>query len=92
MRSKAPVRRKVWAEISLLSALPAIWSRKDRLYCIWPRSRAVPARRNSMHGLPSIDPGRTIDWGNRGNMMRAVAFNDPDGPARWGLADGAIKL
>ena len=28
---------------------------------------------------------RTIDRGNRGNMLRAAAFADPDGPARWGL-------
>jgi SAM-dependent methyltransferase len=29
---------------------------------------------------------RTIDRGNRGNMMRAAAFVDPDGPRRWGLS------
>jgi SAM-dependent methyltransferase len=28
---------------------------------------------------------RAIDRGNRGNMLRAVAFADPDGPRRWGL-------
>jgi SAM-dependent methyltransferase len=28
---------------------------------------------------------RTIDHGNRGNMLRAAAFASPDGPARWGL-------
>ena len=28
---------------------------------------------------------RTIDRGNRGNMLRAAAFADPDGPRRWGL-------
>ena len=28
---------------------------------------------------------RAIDRGNRGGMMRAVAFNDPDGPRHWGL-------
>ena len=28
---------------------------------------------------------RTIDHGNRGNMLRAAAFVDPQGPARWGL-------
>ena len=27
---------------------------------------------------------RVIDDGNRGNMMRAVAFVEPDAPARWG--------
>jgi SAM-dependent methyltransferase len=35
---------------------------------------------------------RTIDHGNRGNMMRAVAFNDADGPDRWGFADDAVSL
>jgi hypothetical protein len=28
---------------------------------------------------------RTVDRGNRGNMLRAAAFVDPDGPGRWGL-------
>jgi SAM-dependent methyltransferase len=27
---------------------------------------------------------RVVDDGNRGNMMRAVAFVEPDAPARWG--------
>jgi SAM-dependent methyltransferase len=33
---------------------------------------------------------RTIDRGNRGNMLRAAAFVDPDGPHRWGLE--GVKL
>ena len=28
---------------------------------------------------------RTVDRGNRGNMLRATAFADPGGPERWGL-------
>jgi SAM-dependent methyltransferase len=28
---------------------------------------------------------RVIDRGNRGNMLRAAAFVDPDGPGRWNL-------
>jgi SAM-dependent methyltransferase len=42
-------------------------------------------------GTAALRPGqqrrlrRIIDDGNRGNMLRAVAFADPDGPARWGL-------
>jgi SAM-dependent methyltransferase len=28
---------------------------------------------------------RVIDRGNRGNMLRAAAFVDPDGPAKWRL-------
>jgi SAM-dependent methyltransferase len=32
---------------------------------------------------------RTIDRGNRGNMLRAAAFADPDGPRRWGM-DGVV--
>ena len=33
---------------------------------------------------------RTVDRGNRGNMLRAAAFVDPDGPQRWGLE--GVKL
>jgi SAM-dependent methyltransferase len=33
---------------------------------------------------------RVIDRGNRGNMLRAAAFVDPDGPTRWRL--GGIPL
>jgi SAM-dependent methyltransferase len=29
---------------------------------------------------------RTVERGNRGNMIRAAAFADPDGPRRWGLS------
>ena len=35
---------------------------------------------------------RNIDRGNQANMMRAVAFADRDGPARWGLAADAVAL
>jgi SAM-dependent methyltransferase len=28
---------------------------------------------------------RTIDRGNRGNMLRAAAFADPEGPRKWGV-------
>ncbi len=35
---------------------------------------------------------RNIDRGNQANMMRAVAFADGDGPARWGLEADAIAL
>jgi SAM-dependent methyltransferase len=52
----------------------------------------VEAGKSSLTPRQQARLRRTIDQGNRGNMMRAVAFNDPDGPARWGLADGAIKL
>ena len=34
---------------------------------------------------------RAIDRGNRGNMLRAAAFADPDGPRRWGLDGAAIQ-
>jgi SAM-dependent methyltransferase len=42
-------------------------------------------------GAPGVRPGvqrrlrRTINRGNRGNMLRVAAFADPDGPRRWGL-------
>ena len=35
---------------------------------------------------------RTVDRGNRGNMLRAAAFGDPDGPRRWGLERHARRL
>ena len=35
---------------------------------------------------------RAIDDGNRGNMMRAVAFPDPASAARWGWEHDAIRL
>ena len=35
---------------------------------------------------------RVIDDGNRGNMMRAVAFVEPDAPARWGWERDAQLL
>jgi SAM-dependent methyltransferase len=34
----------------------------------------------------------TIDRGNRGNMLRAVAFLDPDGPRRWNLEQHVRRL
>ena len=42
-------------------------------------------------GMSSLSPRaerrlrRTVDRGNRGNMLRAAAFADPDGPREWGL-------
>lgn len=35
---------------------------------------------------------RNVDRGNQANMMRVVAFADPDGPARWGLERKAVIL
>jgi SAM-dependent methyltransferase len=35
---------------------------------------------------------RTIERGNQGNTLRAVAFADEDGPARWGLEQDAVRL
>jgi hypothetical protein len=34
---------------------------------------------------------RVIDRGNRGNMLRAVAFADAGGPARWGLRGTPLR-
>jgi SAM-dependent methyltransferase len=33
---------------------------------------------------------RNVEDGYQGNMMRAVAFADPDGPRRWGVHDAVI--
>jgi len=35
---------------------------------------------------------RTVERGNRGNMLRAAAFADPDGPRHWALEDHAQRL
>ena len=35
---------------------------------------------------------RAVDRGNRGNMLRALAFADPDGPGRWGLEHDMVTL
>jgi SAM-dependent methyltransferase len=35
---------------------------------------------------------RNVDHGNQGNMLRAVAFADRAGPARWGLEADAVTL
>jgi 2-polyprenyl-3-methyl-5-hydroxy-6-metoxy-1,4-benzoquinol methylase len=35
---------------------------------------------------------RNIERHNEGNMLRAVAFADPDGPTRWGMRDSAVTL
>ena len=35
---------------------------------------------------------RAVNRGSRGDMMRALAFADPEGPRRWGFADDAIAL
>ena len=35
---------------------------------------------------------RTVDRGNRGNMLRAAAFADPDGPREWGLEEHSQQL
>jgi SAM-dependent methyltransferase len=35
---------------------------------------------------------RNIERGNRGNMLRGLAFADADGPARWGLSDHVVRL
>jgi SAM-dependent methyltransferase len=40
-------------------------------------SRLSPRAQRRLH--------RTIDRGNRGNMLRVAAFADPEGPRRWGL-------
>jgi hypothetical protein len=35
---------------------------------------------------------RTADRGNRGNMLRAAAFVDPDGPRKWELEQHTHRL
>jgi SAM-dependent methyltransferase len=35
---------------------------------------------------------RVVTRGNRGNMLRALAFADPDGPRRWGIDEHVTYL
>ena len=35
---------------------------------------------------------KTVDRGNRGNMLRAAAFANPAGPARWSLDQHVVEL
>ena len=35
---------------------------------------------------------RAVERGNRGNMMRALAFADVAGPERWGFTEGVVRL
>jgi SAM-dependent methyltransferase len=48
-------------------------------------SESVERGTTRLSGLQQRQLRRAIDRGNRGNMMRAAAFVDPDGPERWGL-------
>ena len=49
-------------------------------------------------GTSQLTPGaqrrlrRTVDRGNRGNMLRAAAFADPDGPRQWRLEEHRTQL
>jgi SAM-dependent methyltransferase len=46
---------------------------------------SVAAQRTSLTQRQRRRVRRTIETGNRGNMLRAVAYADPDTPARWGI-------
>jgi hypothetical protein len=35
---------------------------------------------------------RSVERGNQGRMLRALAFASADGPARWGMAADAVSL
>jgi 2-polyprenyl-3-methyl-5-hydroxy-6-metoxy-1,4-benzoquinol methylase len=54
-----------------------------------PDSVATGSARMAPHFARRLD--RAIARGNRGNMLRAVAFADPDAPRRWGMED-AVAL
>jgi SAM-dependent methyltransferase len=53
---------------------------------------AVEAGRTKLSPRNQRRLRRAVDAGNRGNMLRAVAFADPDGPRRWGLERDALRL
>ncbi len=80
----------VWfAPATLERALGAAGFTAAVLRPMAPDSVATGRRRMAAHFERRLY--RAINNGNRGNMLRAVAFADPDGPARWGLAD-AVSL
>jgi SAM-dependent methyltransferase len=53
---------------------------------------SVEAGTTTMSGRNVRRLKRTVDDGNRGNMMRAVAFVEPDAPGRWGWQREALAL
>ena len=48
-------------------------------------SEPIEVGRSNLRAREQRRLRNTIDRGNRGNMLRAAAFADPAGPARWGL-------
>jgi SAM-dependent methyltransferase len=52
----------------------------------------VAAGDTRMKGRTLARYRRAVYEGNRGNMMRAVAFSDAATAARWGWADDAVRL
>jgi 2-polyprenyl-3-methyl-5-hydroxy-6-metoxy-1,4-benzoquinol methylase len=56
------------------------------MYAI-PDPAKVPLRPAQLRRLR-----RSVERGNQGRMLRALAFASPDGPARWGLDEGVVRL
>ena len=50
----------------------------------------VEAGESSLRRARSGGSGARSADGNRGNMLRAVAFARADGPARWGFDDAVL--
>ena len=77
------------------TTLPILLRRAGFGAVVIPPFHGDPIESGRVKGLTPAQVARarrTMDAGNRGNMMRAVAFVDPGGPARWGLTEHATKL
>ncbi len=74
--------------------LPLLLRRAEFSAVVMPPWYSEPIERGSSRLSPRAQRRlrRTVDRGNRGNMLRAVAFVDPDGPRRWGLERHAQQL
>jgi SAM-dependent methyltransferase len=68
--------------------LPKLLERAGFAAVVMPPWYSEPVERGTTRLSPRAQRRlkRTIDRGNRGNMLRAAAFADPDGPQRWGLS------
>jgi SAM-dependent methyltransferase len=69
--------------------LPLLLRRAGFRAVVMPPWYGEPVERGTSHLSAGAQRRlrRAIDRGNRGNMLRAAAFADPDGPRQWGLEE-----
>jgi SAM-dependent methyltransferase len=67
--------------------LPLLLQRAGFAAVVMPPWYGEPVERGTTRLTPPQQRRlrRTVDRGNRGNMLRAAAFADPEGPRRWQL-------